>query len=106
MPERDRATVYIHAIRINRQLTQAGESLRGKRFVQLDEADVLEREAGKLEHFTNRGDGADPEPLRLNTRGRNATKRPMGVRLALLPARPTSRSPPPRRRSFAKSCRP
>jgi hypothetical protein len=42
MPEGNCAAVHIEAIRINLQLVEAGEHLRGKSFVQLDEADVIE----------------------------------------------------------------
>src|SRR5207244_3060519 len=46
MTERDGAAVDIEPTGIDRQLSQACEDLRGERLVQLDEIDLLEREAG------------------------------------------------------------
>ena len=41
-----------------------GEDLRGEGFVQFDEVDVVEREAGERERFGDGGDGADAHLFR------------------------------------------
>ena len=70
MAERDRAAVDVQPLRIDRQLAQAGEHLRGERFVQLDEIDLVEREPGQLQHLADRRHRADAEALRLDAGGR------------------------------------
>ena len=49
-----------------------GQDLHRERLVQLEEVDVVEREAGALEHALRRGDGADAHQLRLDARVREA----------------------------------
>ena len=66
MAERDGAAVDVEAIRIDRQLAQTGEHLRGERLVQLHEADVVERQPRQLQRLANRRHGTDAEALRLN----------------------------------------
>ena len=56
--------------RIDRQLAQAGDRLRGERLVELDEVDLLERQAGHLQDFSDRRHRSDAEALGLDTRGR------------------------------------
>src|SRR6266568_1566827 len=61
MAERDGAAVGIDARRIEAGLPDDGERLSGERFVEFDDGDVAEREAGEFEDFWNRGDRADAE---------------------------------------------
>ena len=70
MAERDRAAVDVQPFGIDRQLLQAGEHLRGERFVQLDEIDLVEREAGELQRLADRRHRPDAEALRLDAGGR------------------------------------
>ena len=93
MAERDRAAVDVEPRRIDRQLGEAGEDLRGERLVQLDEVDRVERQAGAREHLADRRHRADAEQLRRDARrsrsrrsGRAASGR------ARRPASPTSRT--------------
>ena len=66
MAERDRAAVDVQPLGIDRQLAQAREHLRGERLVQLDEIDLVERQAGQLQHLPDRRHRADAEALRLD----------------------------------------
>src|SRR6185295_7443227 len=70
MAERDRAAVDVEPIGIDRQRAQAGEDLRGEGFVQLDEIDLVEGQAGELQRFLDRRNGSDAEALRLDAGGR------------------------------------
>ena len=70
MAERDRAAVDVQPVGIDRQLLQAGEHLRGERLVQLDEIDLIERQAGQLQHLADRRHRADAEALGLDAGGR------------------------------------
>ena len=70
MAERDRAAVDVQAVGIHRQLFQAGEHLRGERFIQLDEIDLIEREAGQFQRLADRGHRSDAEPLGFDAGGR------------------------------------
>ena len=88
MAERDRAAVDVQPLRIDRQLLQAREHLRGERLVQLDEIDLIERQAGQLQHLSDRRHRPDAEPLRLDAGGREgdearrAASRPRSLRAA------------------------
>jgi hypothetical protein len=53
--EGDRAAVDVQPIRIDRKLAKAGEHLGRERFVQLDEIDLVERQAGDLQDLADRG---------------------------------------------------
>ena len=80
MAERDRAAVDVEPIRIDRQLAQAREHLRGERLVQLDEIDLIERQPGRAS-ATLRIAGTGPMPNRSGSTPAvaNATKRASGV---------------------------
>ena len=64
MAERDGAAVDVDARRIEAERADDGEGLRGKGLVELDEADVVEGEAGELEGFGDGGDGTDAHLFR------------------------------------------
>ena len=66
MTERDRATVDVQPVRLDRKLAEAGDDLRGKGFVELDEVHLIERKAGEFQYLSNCRNGADPEALRLD----------------------------------------
>jgi len=66
MPERNRAAVHVEPVGIDRHLTQAGEHLRGKRLVELDQVHLVEREPSEFQRLADRGDRPDPEPLGLD----------------------------------------
>ena len=63
MAERDGAAVDVQPLGIDRQLAQAREHLRGERLVQLDEVDVVERQARRAS-ATLRIAGTGPMPKR------------------------------------------
>ena len=67
MAQRDGAAVDVEPIGIDRQLFEAGEHLRGEGFIQLDEVDLIERQAGEGQRLADRRHGADAETLRLDT---------------------------------------
>src|SRR5262245_7178915 len=49
--ERDPAAVHVQAVAVELQLALAGDHLRGKRLVDLDQVHVRERQPGLLEHL-------------------------------------------------------
>src|SRR5688572_12009780 len=61
--ERDRATVDVDLLRIEIELFHARQRLRGEGFVELDEFDLIERQAGLLQHLPDRRYRADAEQL-------------------------------------------
>ena len=106
MTERDRAAVDVQPIGIDRQLLQAGQHLRGERFVQLDEIDLVERQPGELQHFADRRHRPDAEALRLDAGGGEGDE--PGERRQSAFARQSAdvtTHAPRRRRSSATSCR-
>ena len=54
MAQRDSAAVDVQFRRVDRQSAQAGQHLGGKRLVQLDQIDLIQREAGQLQRLVNR----------------------------------------------------
>ncbi len=72
MPERDRAAVDVDFLRIEIEFLHAGQRLRRKGFVQLDQVDLVKRESGLLEHLADRRDRADAKQFRLHARRRVA----------------------------------
>ena len=64
--KRDRAAVDVQPAGIDRQRPQTGEHLRRERLVELDEVDLIERQAGELQDFLHRRHRADAEPLRFD----------------------------------------
>ena len=64
----DRAAVLIHARVVvgDPVVVEEGEHLDGERLVELEEADVLDRQAGERERLLGRGDRADPHDLGLD----------------------------------------
>src|SRR5258708_7103433 len=63
MTEGDGTAVGVDARRVEGGLLDYGEGLRGEGFVELDDSDVAEREAGELQRFGDGEDGADTEFL-------------------------------------------
>lgn len=55
MTQRDRAAVAVDHIRIQPQLSYAGDGLAGKRFIEFHCAEVFNRPAGALKHFPGGG---------------------------------------------------
>ena len=80
MAERDGAAVDVQPFRIDRQLAQARQHLRGERFVQLDQIDLLERQPGGLQRLAYGRHRADAEAFGLDAGGREATNRASGCR--------------------------
>src|SRR5437867_9519475 len=66
--ERNRAAQRIDPRRVEPELLDHGEALRGERLVQFDPADVILLDAGALEHLRDRSDRADPHQDRKSTR--------------------------------------
>src|SRR5687767_11087312 len=64
MAQRNRAAVDVQLVRIDRQLLQTRQHLRRERFVQLDQIDLVERQAGDLQRFPDCRDRTDAEQLR------------------------------------------
>ena len=104
MAERDGAAVDVQPIRIDGQLAQAGEHLRGERFVQLDEIDLVERQPGELQRLADRRHRADAEALRLDAGGRERDEAGQRREPELARAVADITRPPRRRRSSATSC--
>src|SRR5260221_9669116 len=63
VPERQGAAVDIGLGEIDAEIADAGERLRGKGFVELDDVDVLHRKAGALQRLLGRRDRTDPHDL-------------------------------------------
>jgi hypothetical protein len=70
MPECDGATVDVQPIWIDGQTLQTSEHLGGKRFVELDEIDLVEREPGLSQHFPNGRNRSQAEQFWRNAGGR------------------------------------
>src|SRR5262245_46110726 len=66
MPECNRTAVDVESIRMDRQRMEAREHLGRERFVELDEIDLIERQAGELQRLLDRGHRTDAEPFRLD----------------------------------------
>ena len=66
----DRAAVRVQPLVLGRDAhaVAPAQHLHGERLVQLEEADVVDAEAGPLEHGLRRRDGAEPHQLRLDAR--------------------------------------
>ena len=54
MTERDGTTIDVQSIGIDRQLAKTRNDLRGKRFVQLDDIHLIERQPGEFQGFADR----------------------------------------------------
>ena len=67
MAERDGAAIDVDARRVQVESADDGQDLRGEGFIQFDEVDVVESEAGELERFGDGGDGADAHLFRQAT---------------------------------------
>ena len=83
MPERDGAAVHIDLRRIEPQLADDGNRLRGERLVQLEQIDVADLKAGAIEHLPHRRDRPDAHHLRIDA-GRHVRE---DARERLLPQR-------------------
>jgi hypothetical protein len=84
MAERDRATVHVDLRRVETQLVDADERLRGEGLVELDEVEVVDRDAGSLEGLPARWDRSDPHDGRIDAghrRREDASHRPKRERL-------------------------
>src|SRR3954470_18831473 len=70
MPAGDRTAVGIEArvLRIDAEGVAPGEHLNGERLIQFEKADVVERQAGLLEHALGRRNRPDAHQLRLDAR--------------------------------------
>src|SRR6266511_879687 len=84
MPKRDRAAVHVHLLLVETELTDDGEALRGERFVQLDEVDLLDPDAGSLEQLPYGRDRADAHHARIDTGDGAADERAEGLHAQLL----------------------
>jgi len=51
MPQRNGAAIHIHALRIEPKRAHHGQHLRREGFVQLDQANVVERQSGAAQSF-------------------------------------------------------
>ena len=96
--DRDRAAVDVHALLVDPEVAHHGERLRGERLVQLDEVDVLDRDAGAVEQLADGRDRADAHHGGIDARDGRADEGPERLD-AEIPARaPRSRSRARRRR--------
>ena len=78
--EGDGAAVHVEAVRVDGQFLQAGEDLHGEGFVQFNEVDLVQRQAGELEGFLIAGTGPTPKRSGSTPAVANVTNRPSGVR--------------------------
>src|SRR4029453_16088483 len=76
MAERNGSPVDIESVLIHRKLAEAREYLRGERFVELDQIDLIQRQPGDLERFPDRRHGADPESFGFYTGGSKRDEAP------------------------------
>src|SRR4051794_4809073 len=76
MPAGDRAAVGVQpfVVRVDAEPVAPGEHLHGERLVQLEEADVVERQPGLFEHPLRRGNRAEPHQLGLDAGERKPDK--------------------------------
>ena len=72
MAERHRAAIDVQSVLVQRQFAQARQHLRRKSFVELDQVDVVQRQAGQLQNFLNGRDRSDSESFRRHAGGRKA----------------------------------
>src|SRR6185437_14196516 len=63
MAKRDGAAIEIGFRLVDAELAHAGERLRGEGFIDLDDVDVLDGEAGALQRLLRRRDRADAHDL-------------------------------------------
>src|SRR5690606_34163751 len=87
MAKRDGAAIEIGFREINARLMNNGERLGGEGFVQLDDINILDGEAGALQRFLGRRDGADPHDLRRTARdcdGANAREFLEAMRIGIV----------------------
>ena len=75
MAERDRAAVDVHLLGVEAELADHGEALRRERLVQLDEVDLVERDAAALEQLAHGRDRADAHHARVDAGDRAADER-------------------------------
>ncbi len=68
--EGDGPAVDVEPRRIDGKLAQAGECLSGECFVELDEVDLIERQAGHLQDLSDCRHRSDAEALGFDTSGR------------------------------------
>ena len=90
MAECDGTAVDVQAIGVDGEFGQARQHLRRERFVELDEIDLIQRQAGPLEHLPDGGHGPDSEEFRRDTRrgvGDEACEWLESVRLRVLSGR-------------------
>jgi hypothetical protein len=76
MSDCDRAAVHIDFIAIEPQLFFDRQILRGERFVDLDQIDIIEGQPGFLQRDLRRWDWAAPHQLRLDSRNTPAHDAP------------------------------
>src|SRR5436853_2198936 len=68
MAERNRAPVDVHLRRIEAELADHGEALRRERLVQLDEVEIVGRDAAPLEDFADGRDRPHAHHARVDPR--------------------------------------
>src|SRR5437588_7365214 len=76
MPDRNRTAVDVHLLLVETELAHDDEALRGKRFVQLDQVDIPDLDAGAFEQLAHRGDRADAHDTWIHAGDRAAGKAP------------------------------
>ena len=59
MTERDRPAVDVEPIEVEAELPVTRQDLSRERFVELDQIDVVQAEAGLIQELSNRRDGSD-----------------------------------------------
>src|SRR5439155_24456972 len=67
MADRDRTAVHVHELRVEAELADDHEALRGECLVQLDEVDVGHVDAGALEQLPDRRNRADAHHARVDS---------------------------------------
>ena len=70
MAERDRAAVDVDSRGIERQVPQDGQDLRREGFIQLDQLEVAELQAGAIQELADRGHRSDAHHARIDAGGR------------------------------------
>src|SRR4029077_9443576 len=75
MTERDRAAIHVHLLRIQAQLADHDEALRGKRLIQLDEAELQTLDPGTRQRLAYRRNRPDSHHSRIDPGDRRAQER-------------------------------
>src|SRR5207237_6305384 len=89
VPARDRAAVGVQPLvpRVDAEPVAPGEHLHGEGLVQLEQADLVERQSGEPERLASGGNGAQPHHLGLDAREGVRDQAPPQLEAQLAPCR-------------------